>query len=173
MYPEPQRVFVEVEGISEYLYGRNRTGHFRCVATVVLKLFRILQLRFAFFGEKDYQQLAIVRRFVRDLNVPVDVVGVPTVRECDGLAMSSRNSRLTSTERSLAPCLYKALLAARGLIASGERKPWLQRTFSVFSKPRKSSLNTLSWSIHGPFDQWSLSMLPCKPHLQHGSGDLD
>src|SRR4051794_26761548 len=121
MYPEPQRAFIDVEQISEYLCGRHRPGHFRGVATVVLKLFQILQPRLAFFGEKDYQQLAIVRRLVRDLNVPLEVVGVPTVREHDGLAMSSRNRRLTLKERAFAPCLYKALLTAQESIACGER----------------------------------------------------
>jgi pantoate--beta-alanine ligase len=121
MYPEPQRVFVEVADLSEHLCGRTRPGHFRGVATVVLKLFQILRPRLAFFGEKDYQQLAVVRRLVRDLNVPLQVVGVPTVRESDGLAMSSRNRRLSSTERSMAPSLYKALLAAQRSIGAGER----------------------------------------------------
>jgi len=121
MYPEPQRVFVEVGDTTEHLCGRSRPGHFRGVATAVMKLFQILRPQFAFFGEKDYQQLAIVRRLVRDLNVPVEVVGVPTVRETDGLALSSRNRRLNAAERSLAPCLYTALLVARQLIACGER----------------------------------------------------
>jgi pantoate--beta-alanine ligase len=121
MYPERQRVFVEVQDISEHLCGRYRPGHFRGVATVVMKLIQMLQPGLAFFGEKDYQQLAVVRRLVRDLNVPVQVVGVPTVRERDGLAMSSRNRHLTLEERSFAPCLYRALQVAQGLIASGER----------------------------------------------------
>lgn len=121
MYPEPQRVFVEVEGLTEHLCGRNRPGHFRGVATVVLKLFEIVRPHIAFFGEKDYQQLAVVRRLVRDLNVPLEVVGVRTVRESDGLAMSSRNRHLSPAERSVAPCLYQALLSADRSIASGER----------------------------------------------------
>jgi pantoate--beta-alanine ligase len=121
MYPEPQRVFVDVKEVSEYLCGQNRPGHFRGVATVVLKLFQIVQPGLAFFGEKDYQQLAVVRRMVRDLNVPVQVIGVPTVRESDGLAISSRNRRLNSRERAFAPYLYKALLAVRQSIANGER----------------------------------------------------
>jgi pantoate--beta-alanine ligase len=121
MYPERQRVFVDVEEISEHLCGQNRPGHFRGVATVVMKLFQIIRPHFAFFGEKDYQQLAIVRRLVRDLNVPLQVVGVPTVRERDGLAISSRNRRLTPKERAFAPYLYRVLLTARKLIASGER----------------------------------------------------
>jgi pantoate--beta-alanine ligase len=130
MYPEPQRVFVEVEGLTEHLCGRNRPGHFRGVATVVLKLFQIVQPHLAFFGEKDYQQLAIVRRLVRDLNVPLEVIGVPTVRESDGLALSSRNRRLSPGERSFAPCLYQALLAARESIAGGERDPAAIKEFA-------------------------------------------
>jgi pantoate--beta-alanine ligase len=122
MYPEPQRAFVEVGEVSEHLCGQTRPGHFRGVATVVLKLLQIVRPRVAFFGEKDYQQLAVVRRMVRDLNVPLQVVGVPTVREPDGLAMSSRNRRLSLKERAVAPYLYKALLAAQQAIACGERE---------------------------------------------------
>ena len=121
MYPEPQRAFVDVNEVSEHLCGRNRPGHFRGVATVVLKLFHIVQPHFAFFGEKDYQQLTLVRRLVRDLNIPIQVVGVPTARESDGLALSSRNRRLNLRERAFAPLLYKALLGAQRLIAHGER----------------------------------------------------
>jgi len=121
MYPEPQRTFVDVNEVSEHLCGRNRPGHFRGVATVVLKLFHILQPHFAFFGEKDYQQLTLVRHLVRDLNIPIQVVGVPTARESDGLALSSRNRRLNLRERAFAPLLYKALLGAQRSIAHGER----------------------------------------------------
>jgi pantoate--beta-alanine ligase len=85
MYTEPQRIFVEVGGVSEHLCGGSRPAHFRGVATVVLKLFHIMQPHLAFFGEKDYQQLAIVRSLVRDLNIPLKVVGVPTVRESEVL----------------------------------------------------------------------------------------
>jgi len=121
MYPEPQRAFVDVNEVSEHLCGRNRPGHFRGVATVALKLFHIVQPHFAFFGEKDYQQLTLVRRLVRDLNMPIQVVGVPTARESDGLALSSRNRRLNLRERAFAPLLYKALLGAQRSIAHGER----------------------------------------------------
>jgi pantoate--beta-alanine ligase len=123
LYPHPQHVFVEVEGLSEHLCGRYRPGHFRGVATVVLKLFHILRPAYAFFGEKDYQQLAIVRRLVRDLNMALEVVGVPTMREADGLAMSSRNRRLNQKERSLAARLYSALILARDAIVRGETSP--------------------------------------------------
>jgi pantoate--beta-alanine ligase len=140
MYPETQRVFIEVEGLTENLCGRNRPGHFRGVATVVLKLFHILQPRLAFFGEKDYQQLALVRRLVRDLNVPLQVVGVPTVREGDGLAMSSRNSRLSSAERQLAPCIYKALQTARQSIACGERNCGTVKAQAIDAVPTVSEI---------------------------------
>jgi pantoate--beta-alanine ligase len=122
MYPQTQLAFVDVEWVSGHLCGRYRAGHFRGVATVVLKLFQIIQPHVAFFGEKDYQQLAVVRRMVGDLNVPVEVTGVETVRELDGLAISSRNRRLGPSERTVAPVLYQALLAARQSVASGERK---------------------------------------------------
>ncbi len=121
MYPQPQRTFVEVTALTDHLCGRFRPGHFRGVATVVSKLFGIVGPDRAYFGEKDAQQLAVVRRMVRDLDMPVEVIGVPTVREADGLAMSSRNVHLRPEDRGLALSLYRALLHAQGLIASGER----------------------------------------------------
>ena len=121
LYPEPSGVFVEAPELSRYLCGRFRPGHFRGVATVVAKLFHIIQPDLAFFGEKDAQQLAIVERMVRDLNFPIRVVPVATVREPDGLALSSRNQRLSPDERCVAGLLYRALLEARNAIAQGER----------------------------------------------------
>jgi pantoate--beta-alanine ligase len=116
MYPEPPSTFVEVAGVSEHLCGKFRPGHFRGVATVVAKLFNIVGPERAYFGEKDAQQLAIIKRMVADLNIPVEIVSVPTVREPDGLALSSRNKRLTGEERALAPMLYQALqLGAAGI----------------------------------------------------------
>jgi pantoate--beta-alanine ligase len=131
MYPEPQRVLVEVDELSQYLCGQKRPGHFRGVATVVLKLFQIVQPSLAFFGEKDYQQLTVVRRLTRDLNVPVTVVGVPTVREPDGLAMSSRNCHLSPRDRSLVPLLYRTLSSARKAIAHGGRNTAVIRTHCI------------------------------------------
>jgi len=119
MYPEEPSTFVEVEGISEHLCGMFRPGHFRGVATVVAKLLNIVGPGKAYFGEKDAQQLAVVRRMVADLNMPTEIVPVPTVREPDGLALSSRNQRLTAEERKVAPLLYKALQLAAGYIRDG------------------------------------------------------
>ncbi len=123
MYPEQQHTFVNVEGLSEYLCGPHRPGHFRGVATVVLKLFNIVQPDRAYFGEKDAQQLKIIERMVSDLNLPVAVVSVPTVREPDGLAVSSRNRYMTSDQRKAATVLYRALTAARNQIDEGETDP--------------------------------------------------
>ncbi len=123
MYPEPQRTFVEVNRVSERLCGEFRPGHFRGVATVVLKLFNIIQPDRAYFGEKDAQQLAVIRRMVRDLSLPVEVAPVPTVREADGLALSSRNKGLSPEERQAAPILFQALLVAQQLIAGGSTDP--------------------------------------------------
>ena len=121
MYPAPLECMVDVGRLGDHLCGRFRPGHFRGVATVVLKLFQIVQPHAAYFGEKDAQQLAIIRRLVADFNVPVTIVEVPTVREADGLAMSSRNRHLSADERRIAPCLHEALEEARRCIMNGER----------------------------------------------------
>jgi pantoate--beta-alanine ligase len=120
LYPREQLTFVESPTLSAHLCGAHRPGHFRGVATVVLKLFNIVQPDRAYFGEKDAQQLAVIRRMVADLNVPVTVVPVPTVREPDGLALSSRNKHLTPAQREIAPVLSSALRTAAGLMAKGE-----------------------------------------------------
>jgi pantoate--beta-alanine ligase len=112
---------VEVPGLSSILCGTSRPGHFRGVATVLSKLFNIIQPDVAVFGEKDYQQLMLVRRMAADLNIPVEIVGVMTVRESDGLAMSSRNSYLSVAERSKAPLLYQTLKEVVFAIKRGNR----------------------------------------------------
>ena len=119
MYPAPLDCVIEVGRVAEHLCGRFRPGHFRGVATVVMKLFQVVQPDRAYFGEKDAQQLAVIRRLVEDLNVPVDIVGVPTVREEDGLALSSRNQRLSPEERRLATLLFAALRVAALQVAEG------------------------------------------------------
>jgi pantoate--beta-alanine ligase len=111
---------VEESLLSRRLEGERRPGHFRGVCTVVAKLFNIVQPDSAFFGQKDYQQLKIIERMVRDLRYPIEVVPVPTVRETDGLALSSRNQRLSKAERSQATVLWKALSMARDLFDQGE-----------------------------------------------------
>jgi len=111
MYAEDRSVFVEESSLSKVLEGKSRPGHFRGVCTVVAKLFHILSPDAAVFGEKDFQQLAIVRRMVRDLNFKIDIIAVPTMREVDGLACSSRNQYLNDEERKQAAILYKALRA--------------------------------------------------------------
>jgi len=113
MYADNRSVFVDETSLSGLLEGKSRSGHFRGVCTVVAKLFNILQPNAAVFGEKDFQQLAIIRRMVRDLNHKIDIVAVPTMREEDGLACSSRNAYLNSEERKQAPVLRRALLAAK------------------------------------------------------------
>jgi pantoate--beta-alanine ligase len=112
LYSKAFSTWVNVEGLSEHLCGRSRPGHFRGVATIVAKLFGIVQPDKAVFGQKDFQQLAIIRRMVQDLNMPVEIVAHETVREPDGLAMSSRNTYLSQEERASALCLYQALCKA-------------------------------------------------------------
>ncbi|MDI6601347.1 MAG: pantoate--beta-alanine ligase [Thermoanaerobacteraceae bacterium] len=123
MYPEELLTHVVVEKITDNLCGTFRPGHFTGVATVVSKLFNIIQPDIAVFGQKDYQQLVVIKRMVRDLNIPVEVIGAPTVREEDGLARSSRNSYLSYEERKVAPVLYQSLLKAKGMLDKGERNP--------------------------------------------------
>jgi pantoate--beta-alanine ligase len=121
MYPPRYSTWVDVEKVTERLEGAARPGHFRGVATVVAKLFNIVEPTRAYFGQKDAQQLVVVKKMVTDLNMNVEVIAVPTVREPDGLAMSSRNVYLNPEERKAAPILYKALTLAQKLWNKGER----------------------------------------------------
>ncbi|WP_376877314.1 pantoate--beta-alanine ligase [Albirhodobacter sp. R86504] len=119
VYPEGFATTVSVAGVSEMLEGAKRPGHFDGVATVVSKLFGMTQAGRAFFGEKDWQQVQVVQRLVRDLNIPIKIIPCPTIREADGLAMSSRNVRLTAQDRSRAPALPNAMQHAAQSIRSG------------------------------------------------------
>ena len=123
MYPQGFGTAVIVEGLSDRLEGKSRPGHFRGVTTVVLKLFEIAQPRMAFFGRKDAQQVQIIRRMVKDLNLDVEVVACPTVREASGLALSSRNAYLADGDREAATVLFRSLEAVGNEIRSGERHP--------------------------------------------------
>ncbi len=122
IYPPGFQTWVEVSEVSQPLEGGMRPGHFRGVATVVAKLFNAVGPQFAFFGQKDAQQVAVLRQMVTDLNFPLELVVVPTDREPDGLARSSRNVYLTAEERAQAPALYRALTAAAAAYAAGERE---------------------------------------------------
>jgi pantoate--beta-alanine ligase len=119
--PAGATTFIEVAGISDRLDGAHRAGHFRGVATIVAKLFHIVAPDRAYFGQKDAAQLAVLRAMVRDLNIPVEIVSCPIVRETDGLALSSRNSYLTAEQRARATILHRSLTAAADLHARGER----------------------------------------------------
>ena len=121
MYTGREKTVVDVTHLADHLCGRERPGHFRGVATVVAKLLNIAGADRAFFGEKDAQQLAVIKRMVEDLNIPTRIVSVPTVREVDGLALSSRNQHLTAKDRKVAAVLHQTLTAAKDAIASGER----------------------------------------------------
>lgn len=150
MYPTAPRCTVEVSRIGDHLCGRHRPGHFRGVATVVLKLFEIVQPDRAYFGEKDAQQLAIIRRLVTDLNVPVAIASVPTVREADGLAVSSRNVRLSGEERKLAGSLYQALREAQRQIAAAVRDVEQVKAAALSKIPEAASLKLEYFEIVEP-----------------------
>ncbi|OIQ10326.1 pantoate--beta-alanine ligase [Neomoorella thermoacetica] len=122
MYPAGYATYVQVEGLTEVLCGASRPGHFRGVTTVVSKLFNIVQPDRAYFGQKDYQQALVIKRMVRDLNFPIEIITIPTVREADGLALSSRNKYLTPEQRRSALSLHRALNLGSDLIKAGERE---------------------------------------------------
>ncbi len=121
IYPDTHRTFVEIETVTSHLCGRFRPGHFRGVATIVLKLLNILEPDRAYFGEKDAQQTVVVRQLVKDLNLPVRIRQVPTVRESDGLAISSRNVHLKPQERKAAAALFRTLKEIRTMVIQGAR----------------------------------------------------
>jgi pantoate--beta-alanine ligase len=152
MYPVEPLCTVTVKKITDGLCGRFRPGHFDGVATVVTKLFEIVGPDVAYFGEKDAQQLAVIRRMVSDLNLGVDIAGVPTVREVDGLAMSSRNVRLSSEERPKALALYQALRAAERAIANGERNARAVERVAAAVIPPDGALRLEYLEVVDPFE---------------------
>lgn len=127
MYPPGYQTYVMVEDVAQGLEGERRPGHFRGVATVVAKLFNLIQPQRAYFGQKDAQQVAVIRRMAHDLNFPLQIMVCPTVREPDGLAMSSRNQYLTQPQRAAASVLYRALQEAGRLYDAGQRHPDILR----------------------------------------------
>jgi len=162
VYDPAAQTIVETTDLSRILIGKLRPGHFRGVATVVTKLFNIVQPDVACFGEKDFQQLAVIRTMVRDLDIPVRIIGVPTQREADGLAMSSRNVRLTPEARAAAVVLSRALFAAEEMAKTGitasRLRAWVAATLGA--EPRAdvqsvdirdaTTLASLSGSLTGP-----------------------
>ncbi len=140
MYPQGHQTWVQPGPLADHLCGPFRPGHFRGVCTVVAALFNIVQPDVAVFGEKDFQQLQIIRRMVRDLHMPVEIVPHPTVRDADGLALSSRNERLAPADRAVALVIPKGLEAARALYAAGERRAralWSAVTRTIEAAPAR------------------------------------
>ncbi len=141
IYPDGYKTYVEVEGLADIMCGKARPGHFSGVATVVLKLFNIVRPHKTFLGQKDYQQTVIIKRIVKDLNADVEIVMLPTVREEDGLAMSSRNQYLNQEERRSATILYQSLQEARLLFESGETS---SKGSTPFKGRRLQNMNRMS-----------------------------
>lgn len=141
MYQANANTVVTVEGLSKNYCGASRPGHFEGVTTVVAKLFNMVQPDMAFLGQKDFQQLTIIRKMVEDLNFPVDIKAVETIRESDGLAMSSRNNYLTEQQRSVAPELYRSLCQAREAVFKGNE------TLREIESVQQNHLNGLGFSV--------------------------
>ncbi len=136
-----QAVKVTLPSLSRLLCGRSRPGHFDGVATVVAKLFNIVGSDYAFFGEKDWQQLTLIRSMVRYLDIPTTIIGVPTVRAADGLALSSRNQYLSDAERAVAPTLYQTLCSVRDAIQHGDRR------YRVIERDGRNTLDDAGFEI--------------------------
>lgn len=161
VYPVAQQVLVEPPPIAAELCGAARPGHFRGMATVVLKLFNMVQPQVALFGKKDFQQLFIVRELVRQLNLPIEIVAGDTVRESDGLAMSSRNGYLKPAERMEAPRLYRALQQVVQAVQSG------RRDFAAIEAQTAQYLTQLGWIVDYISVRSAATLLPPQPE-EHG-----
>ncbi|HSV26848.1 MAG TPA: pantoate--beta-alanine ligase [Sedimentisphaerales bacterium] len=158
MYPREQLTWVNVEKLSEPLCGQSRPGHFRAVATVCAKLFNIVQPDIAFFGRKDAQQAVIIKRMARDLNMPLRIVVCPTVREADGLAMSSRNKYLSAQERKDAAIIYAALkkcgdLLLQGVVEAGVLEKCIRQTIEQMPSTQIEYIGIMDGDILKPVDR--------------------
>jgi pantoate--beta-alanine ligase len=161
LYPTGFSTYIQPPELARELEGQFRPGHFRGVATVVLKLFNILPASASYFGQKDYQQLAVIRRMVIDLNIPIEIIGCPTVREPDGLAMSSRNRYLTNDDRAKAIGLWSALNSAAELYAGGQRDASIIE-LSMHDKLRHHGIDSIDYARVVDGD----SLLPLSPCSQ-------
>jgi pantoate--beta-alanine ligase len=150
LYVSEQKIFIEITKLADHLCGPYRPGHFRGVATVVAKLFNVIQPDKAYFGEKDYQQLCIIRKMVEDLNLPIEIVPVATYREPDGLALSSRNVYLEPAEREAAPTLFRALSSARKMVEDGEKDVAVIRDSSAWILDAESHIRPEYFEIVDP-----------------------
>jgi pantoate--beta-alanine ligase len=157
MYPAPQSFFVAPPPMADTLEGAFRPGFFRGVATVVLKLFNLVQPRVAVFGKKDYQQLAVIRRMVMELNLPIDVVAGETVRARDGLALSSRNGYLSTAERAEAPRLYRTLSGIKAAVEAGARD------FRRLESEARATLDNHGWTTEYVALQQRGTLAPAQP----------
>ena len=158
MYPDGFQTYVEVDKLTRVLEGKSRPTHFRGVTTVVAKLFNITKPHRAYFGKKDAQQLIVIKRMVKDLNMDIEIVGMPIVRESDGLALSSRNKYLNEEERRQAVCLYRALLRAKELIENGEKdaqtiKSEMERVIKEYPLARIDYISVNSLSSFEPINE--------------------
>ena len=150
LYVSEQKIFIEITELADHLCGPFRPGHFRGVATVVAKLFNVIQPDKAYFGEKDYQQLCIIRKMVEDLNLPIEIMPVATYREPDGLALSSRNVYLGPEERAAAPALFRALSSARRMIEDGEKDVGVIKESSAWILDAESHIRPEYFEIVDP-----------------------
>lgn len=150
VYPDGEETIVETTRLANMLHGLVRPGHYRGVATVVTKLFNITKPDRAYFGEKDYQQLAVIRAMVRDLHMPIEIVGVPTQRDPDGLAMSSRNVRLSPEDRAAAPVLNAALDAAMGAGTAEDIDATIRATIAAEPRARLKGIDIVNAATFTP-----------------------
>lgn len=157
LYPVPQQVMVDLPPLANELCGKFRLGHFRGVATVVLKLFNIVQPQTAVFGKKDYQQLFIIREMVRELNLPIEIIAAETERDADGLALSSRNGYLSAAERLEAARLYRTLVYIKERIEAGERD------FGGLQEKAEKSLDSHGWRVDYVAVRKSFTLKPAQP----------
>jgi len=152
LYVSEQKIFIEITQLADHLCGPFRPGHFRGVATVVAKLFNVIQPNKAYFGEKDYQQLCVIRKMVEDLNLPIEIVPVATYREPDGLALSSRNVYLEPEGREAAPTLFRALSSARKMIEDGEKDVAVIKESSAWILDAESHIRLEYFEIVDPMN---------------------